>query len=202
VPIGFTRSNTTDGAAVRLYTRNAVDLTATLPAIAAAAERIEATSFTIDGEAVVLGPDGLSRFDELCRRAAAQTAILYAFDLSEHDGEDLHDRPFLDRKAELALLLRDTRPASCSTSTSPRTVPPSSRTLVGLAPRASSQSGWMAPIVPVRAGRGSRSAIPRASPCRESAARIGTDEPQAARAGDEPPQGTNHPRLAAPAQLF
>jgi bifunctional non-homologous end joining protein LigD len=98
-----------DGAAVRLYTRNAVDLTARLPAIAAAAERIKATSFTIDGEAVVLGPDGLSRFDELRRRAAAQTAILYAFDLIEHDGEDLHDRPFLERKAELARLLRDTK---------------------------------------------------------------------------------------------
>jgi ATP-dependent DNA ligase len=35
-----------------------------LAAIAAAAELIEAKSFTIDGEAVVLGPDGLSRFEE------------------------------------------------------------------------------------------------------------------------------------------
>jgi bifunctional non-homologous end joining protein LigD len=80
-----------------------------LPAIAAAAERTKATSSTIDGEAVVLGPDGLSRFDELRRRTAAQTAILYAFDLIEHDGEDPHDRPLLDRKAELVRLLRDTK---------------------------------------------------------------------------------------------
>ena len=79
-----------------------------LPAIAAAAERIKAKSFTIDGEAVVVGPDGLSRFDELRRREAARTAILYAFDLIEHDGEDLRDRPFLDRKTTLARLLRDT----------------------------------------------------------------------------------------------
>jgi bifunctional non-homologous end joining protein LigD len=57
----------------------------------------------------VLGPDGLSQFDELSRREAARTAILYAFDLIEHDGEDLHDRPFLERKAELARLLRDTK---------------------------------------------------------------------------------------------
>jgi bifunctional non-homologous end joining protein LigD len=84
-------------------------LTGRLPGIAAAAERIKATSFTIDGEAVALGPDGPSRFDELRRRAAAQTAILYAFNLIEHDGEDLHDRPFLERKAELARLLRDTK---------------------------------------------------------------------------------------------
>jgi bifunctional non-homologous end joining protein LigD len=97
-------------AAVHMsFARNAVDLTARLPAIAAAGERIKATRFTIDGEAVVLGPDGLSRFDELRRRAAAHAAILYAFDVIEHDGEDLHARPFLERKAGLARVLRDTK---------------------------------------------------------------------------------------------
>jgi bifunctional non-homologous end joining protein LigD len=80
-----------------------------LAAIAAAAELIKAKSFTIDGEAVVLGPDGLSRFEELSRREAARAAILYAFDLIEHDGEDLRNLPFLDRKAALAQLLRDTK---------------------------------------------------------------------------------------------
>src|SRR5467141_2447393 len=93
-----------DGPTVRLYSRNAYDWTARLPAIAAAAERIKAKSFTIDGEAVVLGPDGLSRFDELRRREAAHSAMLYAFDLIEHDGCDLRDLPFLDRKAALAQL--------------------------------------------------------------------------------------------------
>jgi hypothetical protein len=90
-----------DGAAVRLYSRNAYDWTARLASIAAAAEQIKAESFTIDGEAVVLGPDGSSRFEELQRRTAAHAAILYAFDLIEHDGEDLCKRPFLDRKAAL-----------------------------------------------------------------------------------------------------
>jgi bifunctional non-homologous end joining protein LigD len=98
-----------DGSTVRLYSRNAYDWTARLTAIAAAAERIKAKSFTIDGEAVVLGPDGLSRFEELSRREAARTAILYAFDLIERDGEDLRNLPFLDRKAALAWLLRDTQ---------------------------------------------------------------------------------------------
>jgi bifunctional non-homologous end joining protein LigD len=79
-----------------------------LAAIAAAAERITANSFTIDGEAVVLGPDGLSRFEELSHREGARTAILYAFDLIEHDGEDMRNLPFLDRKAALARLLRNT----------------------------------------------------------------------------------------------
>jgi bifunctional non-homologous end joining protein LigD len=94
---------------VRLYSRNANDWTARLSAIAAVAERIKAKSFTIDGEAVVLGPDGLSRFEELGRREAARAAMLYAFDLIELDGENLRDLPFLDRKATLARLLRNTK---------------------------------------------------------------------------------------------
>ena len=93
---------------MRLHSRNAYDRTARLSAIAAAAERIKAKSFTIDGKEVVRGPDGLSRFDDLRRREAALTAILYAIDLIEHDDEHLRDRPFLDRKAPLALLLRNT----------------------------------------------------------------------------------------------
>jgi bifunctional non-homologous end joining protein LigD len=91
-----------------LYSRNAYDWTARLAAIAAAAEHIKDKSFTIDGEAVVLGPDGLSRFEELRSREAAHTAILYAFDLIEHDGEDMRNLPFLDRKNALARLLRNT----------------------------------------------------------------------------------------------
>jgi bifunctional non-homologous end joining protein LigD len=96
-----------DGPTVRLYSRNTHDLTARLSAIASAARRIKAKSFTIDGEAVVPGPDGLSLFDELRRPEAADTAILYAFDLIERDGEDMHNRPFLDRKTALARLLRN-----------------------------------------------------------------------------------------------
>jgi bifunctional non-homologous end joining protein LigD len=61
-----------DGPTVRLYSRNAYDWTARLASIAAAAELIKAKSFTIDGEAVVLGPDGLLRFEELSRREAAR----------------------------------------------------------------------------------------------------------------------------------
>jgi hypothetical protein len=92
----------------RIVSRNAYDWTARLAAIAAAAEQIKAKTFTIDGKAVVLGPDGLSRFEGLSRRKAADTAIRYAFDLIEHDGEDMRNRPFLDRKAALARLLRAT----------------------------------------------------------------------------------------------
>jgi hypothetical protein len=84
------------------------DWTARLSAIATPAQRIKGKSFTIDGEAAVLGPDGLSRFEELSRREAARTAILYTFDLIEHDGLDLRNLPFLDRKIAPAGLLRNT----------------------------------------------------------------------------------------------
>jgi bifunctional non-homologous end joining protein LigD len=95
-----------DGPLVRLFRANAFHWTVRLAAIATVAERIRAKSFTIDREAVVLGPDGLSRFEELRRREAARTAILYAFELIEHDGEDLRNLPFLDEKSALARLLR------------------------------------------------------------------------------------------------
>jgi bifunctional non-homologous end joining protein LigD len=101
-----------DGPTVRLYSRNAYDWRARLAAIAAAAEQIRARSFTIDGEAVVLGPDGLSRFEELSHREGARTEILYAFDLIEHDDEDMRNLPFLHRKAALARLLRNTEAGS------------------------------------------------------------------------------------------
>jgi hypothetical protein len=57
-----------DGPSVRLYSRNANEWTGRVVAITAAAELIRAKSFTIPGEAVVLGPDRLSRFEELSRR--------------------------------------------------------------------------------------------------------------------------------------
>jgi bifunctional non-homologous end joining protein LigD len=96
-----------DGPSVRLYSRNAYE-DWTTGGIAGVAGQMKAKSFTIDGEAVVLGPDGLSRFEELSRREAADIAILYAFDLIEHDSEDMRNRPFLDRKAALTRLLRNT----------------------------------------------------------------------------------------------
>jgi hypothetical protein len=62
---------------------------------------------------------------------------------------------------------------SCSTNTSPETALPCSSTLAGLAPRASSRSGWTAPIDRGHVQCGSRFAIPPASLCSGSAARSG-----------------------------
>jgi bifunctional non-homologous end joining protein LigD len=66
---------------------------------------LRARSFTLDGEAVVCGPDGVAVFDALHRRGTVSEAMLYAFDLLELDGEDLRARPLGDRKKRLARLL-------------------------------------------------------------------------------------------------
>jgi ATP-dependent DNA ligase len=56
-----------EGPTARLYSRNPNDWTARLSAIAAAAARIKAKSFTIDGEAVVLGPNGYRSCPQIFR---------------------------------------------------------------------------------------------------------------------------------------
>jgi bifunctional non-homologous end joining protein LigD len=162
-----------DGPTLRLYSRNAYDWTARLAAIAAAAELIKAKSFTIDGEAVVLGPDGLSRFEELQRRTAAHAAILYAFDLIEHDGEDLRKRPFLDRKAALRRLLGGMKAGILLNEHIAEDGPTVFAMHAGSSPRALFRSGSTAPTSPVRAASGSRYAIPPASRCSGRGARIG-----------------------------
>jgi hypothetical protein len=90
-PTGCMRSSTTvidctfrrNGDAVRLFTRRGYDWSARHPAIAVTAVRLRARSFTIDGEAVVCGPDGVAVFDALHRRGTVSEAMLYAFDLLE-----------------------------------------------------------------------------------------------------------------------
>ena len=94
-----------DGEAVRLFTRRGYDWTARYPAIVRAAAALRCTSFTLDGEAVVCGPDGVAVFDALHRRGTVSEAMLYAFDLLELDGEDLPGLPLGDRKKRLARLL-------------------------------------------------------------------------------------------------
>jgi bifunctional non-homologous end joining protein LigD len=94
-----------EGDVVRLFTRRGYDWSARYPAIAVTATLLRARSFTIDGEAVVCGPDGVAIFDALHRRGTVTEAMLYAFDLLELDGEDLRGLPLSDRKKRLARLL-------------------------------------------------------------------------------------------------
>jgi bifunctional non-homologous end joining protein LigD len=93
------------GETVRLFTRRGYDWTDRYPAIASAAAKLKARSFTLDDEAVVAGADGGAVFDALHRRGRVTDAILQAFDLLELDGEDLRPLPLGQRKPRLARLL-------------------------------------------------------------------------------------------------
>jgi ATP-dependent DNA ligase len=66
-----------DRETVRLFTRRGCDWTDRYPAIAHAAAKLRAKSFTIDGEAAVCGPDGVAVFDALHRRHEATDAPLF-----------------------------------------------------------------------------------------------------------------------------
>jgi bifunctional non-homologous end joining protein LigD len=85
------------GDQVRLFTRRGYDWSDRYPAIAVTATLLRGKSFTLDGEAVVCGPDGVAVFDALHRRGTVTEAMLYCFDLLELDGKDLRGLPLSDR---------------------------------------------------------------------------------------------------------
>jgi bifunctional non-homologous end joining protein LigD len=89
---------------VRLFTGRGHDWTGRYPAIASAAAKIRAQSFTLDGEAVVRAKDG-AIFDALHRHSTVRAAILQTFDLLELNGEDLRPLMLGKRKARLVKFL-------------------------------------------------------------------------------------------------
>ncbi len=75
------------------------------PLIVEAALKNRQTSFVIDGEAVLLGVDGVSDFNTLHSRRHDDEVQLYAFDILALGGEDLRKLPLALRKTNLARLL-------------------------------------------------------------------------------------------------
>jgi bifunctional non-homologous end joining protein LigD len=92
---------------VQLITKGGYDWVKRYPWIAGATRALKVSSITIDGEAVVCGPDGVSDFEKLHSRAYDHAAFLYAFDLLELDGEDLRSLPLEGRKAKLERIIRN-----------------------------------------------------------------------------------------------
>ena len=58
--------------------------------------------FVIDGEAVILGVDGISDFDALHSGKHSEEVQLCAFDIFVEGGDDLRKLPLSMRKANLA----------------------------------------------------------------------------------------------------
>ncbi|MFE6234017.1 ATP-dependent DNA ligase [Cellulosimicrobium sp. NPDC057862] len=112
-----------DGDDVRVFTRSLDDITERVPEIVTAARALTARALVLDGEALVVGPDGVPRpFQETAarsatqgERSAAEEAELAAslelspffFDVLHVDGRDLLDEPLRDRLAVLDDLLAD-----------------------------------------------------------------------------------------------
>lgn len=83
---------------VRLITKGSYDWTKRYPWIVEAALKNREQHFVIDGEAVVLGVDGVSDFNALHSRKRDQEVQLYAFDILALGGEDLRPLPLSLRK--------------------------------------------------------------------------------------------------------
>lgn len=94
-----------EGKRVRLFTKNGHDWTDRYPRIVEAALRNRTSAFVIDGEAVLLGVDGVSDFDGLHSRQHDDEVQLYAFDVLALEGEDLRKLPLHLRKNNLDRLL-------------------------------------------------------------------------------------------------
>jgi ATP-dependent DNA ligase len=90
---------------VRLISRNGYDWTGRYPWITEAALKNRMKQFVIDGEAVVLGVDGIADFNALHSRQHDDEVQLYAFDVLAMDGDDLRSLPLSMRKTNLARLL-------------------------------------------------------------------------------------------------
>jgi ATP-dependent DNA ligase len=95
-----------DGKRVRLITKGGYDWTTRYPWIVDAALKNREQRFVVDGEAVVLGVDGVSDFNALHSRKADAEVQLYAFDLLALGGDDLRPLRLEMRKTNLAPLVR------------------------------------------------------------------------------------------------
>ena len=94
-----------DGDRVRLITRGGYDWTKRFPWIVNSALKNRYRQFVIDGEAVVLGVDGIADFDALHSGRHNDEVQLYVFDCLALDGDDLRKLPLSMRKTNLERLL-------------------------------------------------------------------------------------------------
>ncbi|QIO33813.1 hypothetical protein [Bradyrhizobium sp. 1(2017)] len=104
-----------DGQRIRCFTRGGHDWADRFPAIVDAARRLKTASCLIDGEAVIINDDGEPVFHTLRSKRRGSDAVLFAFDLLELHGDDLHDLPLIERSRRL--IGKPSRAPSASTNT-------------------------------------------------------------------------------------
>jgi len=97
-----------DRGSTRLLTRNGLDWTERFEVVAAAAAGLSAERAMLDGEIVVMRPDGVSSFQELqnaMRGGRDEDLVFFIFDLIHLDGFDLTRVPLVERKGALQKVL-------------------------------------------------------------------------------------------------
>jgi bifunctional non-homologous end joining protein LigD len=95
---------------VRLFTRNANDWTAKMESLARQVSMLPATNAWLDGEVVVLGDDGLPKFNALQNAfdsAGTEHITYFVFDVLYLNGKDLRGLEFRERRAVLEQLFTD-----------------------------------------------------------------------------------------------
>lgn len=115
---GYRALVATDGAEVRVYTRNGLDWTDKFAPLVRELARLELPPALIDGEIVAYDDKGNPDFSSLQKvlkrghGAQDETTPLsfHAFDLLELDGEDLAALPNIERKERLHALLAQAKP--------------------------------------------------------------------------------------------
>lgn len=95
-----------NGKIVRLFSKGGTDWSKRYPWIVETALKIKQSNFVFDGEAVILGVDGISDFNALHSRQEDHEVQLYAFDCLAFGGDDLRRLPLHLRKTNLMQLLR------------------------------------------------------------------------------------------------
>jgi DNA ligase D-like protein (predicted ligase) len=101
---GYRMAARIEGGRVKLLTRSGLDWTAKYPTTAAAFAKLKVTTAYLDGELCGVRPDGVTSFELM--QQGGEGLIYFAFDLLELDGEDIARLPLLERKKQLAVLLR------------------------------------------------------------------------------------------------
>jgi bifunctional non-homologous end joining protein LigD len=114
---GFRAVAEVAAGAVRVMSRNALDMTSTFPELGDLLRTVD-VDVVLDGEIVALGPAGAPDFGRLQTRAgltrpgdveAARSKApvhFLLFDILERDGVDLTDRPYTERRALLESTVR------------------------------------------------------------------------------------------------
>jgi bifunctional non-homologous end joining protein LigD len=96
------------GNKIALLTRKGLDWTHRMPAVAAAVAALPTKTCTLDGEVIVLGPDGNSNFAALqasFQNGEAHPLTYFVFDLLHLNGHNTRNSPLRDRKQLLAEIL-------------------------------------------------------------------------------------------------